>query len=270
MQTMLDNNNMTAIMQSYAGISGTMAGFAIAVIVFLIGSRRSRDRNLNEATLIEPVIAILFAAFFSVLLASLLFAGGSGEPPSAMNRSSAIFMSAYFPFATSLFLFFQGFTLFVVTHKLKYTFPLFAFLQYVALISILIAYSVMVDEASNSESDIDSRLWKLMLIALLPFGLCIIIRRLYFRRKKKTFYQRGFRIFLVTCITLGLASYITMSFCFEERNPDWSAPAGVGWAFLIALSILGGWSTIYTPSFAEALNEYWWKDKHSKRKTIVK
>ena len=76
MQVMHDEHNMAAIMQSYAAISGAIAGFAIAVIVFLIGSRRSRDRKLNVATLIEPVIASFFAAFFSVFLASLLFASG--------------------------------------------------------------------------------------------------------------------------------------------------------------------------------------------------
>src|SRR5205085_11954585 len=88
-------------------------------------------------------------------------------------------------------------------------------------------------------------------------GLCIIIRSLYFRRKKKNFYQRGFRIFLATCMTLGLASYITMSFSFEEQNPDWSVPTGVGLVFLIALSILGGWSIIYIPSFVDASSEDW-------------
>jgi len=266
MQVPHDTHNMAAIMQSYAAISGAIAGFAIAVIVFLIGSRRSRGRELSVATLIEPVIASFFAAFFSVFLASLLFASGAGQPPSGPNRSYAVLMGAYFPFASSMFLFFQGFTLFVVAHKLEYTLPLFRFIQYVALITILILYSVMVDEASNPGTAIDSRIWILVLIALLPCGLCIIIRNLYFRRKKRKIYQRGLRIFLATCMTLGLASYVAMSFSFEENGPEWSVPTGVGLVFLIALSTLGGWSMIYTPSFDEAANKDWGIVDLSKRK----
>jgi hypothetical protein len=252
-----DIHDMAAIMQAYATISGAMAGFAIAVIIFLIGSIRSRDQKLNEATLIEAVIAIFFAAFFLVFVAALLFASGSGQPPYGPNRSYVVLMGANFPFATSIFLFFQGLTLFVVTHKLKYTFSLFVFMQYVGLIFILILYAVMVDEASHP--DIDSRIYILLPIALIICGLCSIIPRLYFRRKKKNFHQRGFRIFLATCMTLGLAAYITMSFSFEEQGPDWIAPRAVGWVFLIALSILGGWSLIYTPTKAEALSEDWAK-----------
>jgi hypothetical protein len=245
-----DTHNMAAIMQSYASISGAMAGFAIAVIVFLIGSRRTRDLRTNVQSLIEQVIATFFAAFFSVFLASLLFASGAGQPPEGPNRSFVVLMGAYFPFATSMFLFFQGFTLFVVERRLNYTLRLFSFIQYVALITIVILYSVMVDEASNPRTEIDSRVWIFVLIALIPSVLGFIIRRRCFQSMPAKVYQKGFRRFLATCMILCLASYVVMSFWFEEMQPGFIVPYRVGMVFLIALAILGAGSIIYTPEGA--------------------
>jgi hypothetical protein len=41
-----------------------------------------------------------------------------------------------------------------------------------------------------------------------------------------------------------------MSFWFEEMQPDFIVPPGVGIVFLIALAILGAGSIIYTPEGA--------------------
>jgi hypothetical protein len=60
-----------------------------------------------------------------------------------------------------------------------------------------------------------------------------------------------------------------MSFFFEEKESNWNVPSGVGLVFLIALSILGGWSIIYTPSFAEAANEDWGRVELSKRRKAI-
>src|SRR5438874_2280491 len=108
---LIDNSNGAVIMQTFAGITGTIAGFAIAAIVLLIGSASSQDHEERKGDLIAPTVASLIGTFFTSIWAACLFASGSGQLPQDSNRTLTVIVPPLFIFAISLTFLLTGFVL---------------------------------------------------------------------------------------------------------------------------------------------------------------
>jgi len=99
---LIDNSNGAVIMQTFAGVTGTIAGFAIAAIVLLIGVARSQDVEERKGDLIAPIITSLIGTFFTSISAACLFASGSGHAPPDSYKALAVIVPPLFIFAVSL------------------------------------------------------------------------------------------------------------------------------------------------------------------------
>jgi drug/metabolite transporter (DMT)-like permease len=289
------NNNAAAMMQVYAGITSTIAGFAIAVIILMVsrtqgavqtrmadqeplepqstaGAIQSNDMSKNMKALMDSTISSFIATFLTSLIAALLFASGSAQLPNNSDRAYAVMVSPLFVLALSLSFLSLGVIMFVTYYKLEEALNTARKIYYASLLCLVIGFSIATYEACFrlfTYNGVPRKSFFLFVAMAISSGAsCFVIRQAYYKRKNKKFYERKFSRYVTACIISCLVSYLLMTMSFEEMLKDsWLMPPWISKSFLVVFSLLMGWSLTYIPTRKESL-ECWGDEVPEEAKNI--
>lgn len=99
-----------------SAISSILAGFALTIVVLLIGRRPKRDEPGQLSGAYESAITIFVVSFFTSVYASVLYTFVTARQN---ELALFMFMPAAFVFAISAFLLMLGLTFVLVSHQFK-------------------------------------------------------------------------------------------------------------------------------------------------------
>ena len=227
-----------------AEITGTIAGFALAVVILLIDhTRRHDDPGLNRT--LEAAIFTFFAAFFTLVFTSFVFAEGSGQQPPASHRAFVIFTCPLFMFSISLTFLFVGFIILLGAYQLQYVLATVRWFYLAGLFLVSVYYSSAIDDATSRDLA-DSVVSAYTAVAVVVTGLAALVPRWHRRRWTKSRHLTGLRRYVLISMSACVACYLIMSWV-ENQSNLWVAPRWLGVLLLFALCGLAGWSTTYMP-----------------------
>src|SRR2546421_1425922 len=140
------NNNLTVIMQVFAGVSSTIAGFAIAAIVLMVSRTQSQtEHNVqadNMRNIIDSIVVSFIGTFLTSLIAALLSASGSAQDPPDSSRAHAVIIVPLFVLFLSISFLFLGLIMLVTEYKLKGALRATRTIYFISLMGVIICFSI--------------------------------------------------------------------------------------------------------------------------------